>query len=192
MHLTPDYAEQLLLLRAGDEQAFEFFYEHFADRLYTFTYNRIRSKEEAEEIIQEIFISLWTNRQKLNITRSIESYLFSAANYRLLNSMQAANVRKKYAADFSKFLCKLYDSSTEEAVNLRDLESLIEERISELPKQCQTAFRLSRMQDESIQAIAQRMNISTRTVENYITKALKHLRANLGELIVIILCPFLP
>lgn len=181
MHLTRDYAEQLLLLKAGDEQAFEGFYEHFADRLYSFVYNRIRSKEEAEEIIQEIFISLWTNRERLIITSSVESYLFSAAKYRLLNFMQAVNVRKKYAADFSKFLCKLYDSSTEEAVNLRDLESLIEERISELPKQCQTAFRLSRMQDKSIQVIAQRMNISTRTVENYITTALKHLRANLGE-----------
>ncbi len=191
MHLTGDYADQLLLLKAGDEQAFEVFYEHFADRLYTFVYNRIRSKEEAEEIIQEIFISLWTNRQKLNITSSIESYLFSAAKYKILNFMQAVNVRQKYAAEYSKFLSRHYDNSLEEAVNLRYLESLIEKRISELPKQCQTAFRLSRMQDESIQAIAQRMNISTRTVENYITKALKHLRANLGELMVIILWPFL-
>jgi RNA polymerase sigma-70 factor (ECF subfamily) len=105
--------------------------------------------------------------------------------------MQAVNVRKKYAAEFSNFLSNHYDNSAEEAVNLRSLESLIEKRISELPKQCQTAFRLSRMQDESIQAIAQRMNISTRTVENYITKALKHLRANLGELIVLIFWQFL-
>jgi RNA polymerase sigma-70 factor (ECF subfamily) len=68
-------------------------------------------------------------------------------------------------------------------MELKDLQQAIDERISELPKKCQTAFRMSRIEHEPIQRIAERMNISNRTVENYISQALKHLRLRLTHII---------
>ncbi len=187
VHTGIDYSNTLLLLKAGNEQAFEFVYTRFATAIYNYVYRRVRIKEPAEEIVQEIFVSLWNKRENLQITTSLESYLFGAAKYKILSFIRSEQVRKKYAAEFTLFACGKYDNSVEELADLRDLQLTLNEKISELPEKCQTAFRMSRMDHEPIPQIAEKMNISTRTVENYISQALKHLRTSLGELLIVII-----
>ena len=101
-----------------------------------------------------------------------------------MSHIRSYRVRKKYAADFALFAVERIDNSSEELLELKDLQHTIDERISELPEKCQTAFRMSRMEYEPIQRIAERMNISNRTVENYISQALKHLRLRLGHILI--------
>jgi len=185
MHANFDHSDALLLLKAGNERAFEFLYNHFAGRIYHYVFSRVRMKEPTEEIVQEIFLSLWNKRETLQINCSLESYLFGAAKYKILSFIRAEHIRKKYAADFTLFASERYDNSVEELIDLKDLQYTLNEKISELPVKCQTAFRLSRMEHEPIPQIAERMNISTRTVENYISQALKHLRTSLGELLMV-------
>lgn len=186
MYISPDHSKTILLIQSGDQKAFEFFYNCFADRLYNFVYSRVRMKEQAEEIVQEIFVSLWNKRSDLNITNSIEAYLFGAAKYKILSFIRSEQVRKKYAEEFTLFASERYDNSVEESNDLQDLELTLNQKISELPEKCQTAFRMSRLEHEPIPYIAEKMNISTRTVENYISQALKHLRTSLGELLTVI------
>ncbi len=185
MSTGSDHSKTILLIQSGDQKAFEFLYHCFADRLYNFVYSRVRVKEQAEEIVQEIFVSLWNKRADLQITDSIESYLFAAAKYKILTFIRSEHVRKKYAEEFALFASERYDNSVEESNDLQDLELTLNEKISELPQKCQTAFRMSRMEQEPIPRIAAKMNISTRTVENYISQALKHLRTSLGELLAV-------
>lgn len=184
-----DHIEPISLIEAEDEKTFESLYNLFADRLYRYVYCRVRSKAQTEEIVQEIFVSLWRNRRKLEINTSVEAYLFSAAKYKILSFVRSEKVRKKYAEDFTIFASKHYDNSVEEMTDLMDLQFVINKRIAELPEKCQTAFRMSRIEHEPIPRIAEKMNISTGTVENYISRALKHLRTSLGELLaVVVLC----
>ena len=79
------------------------------------------------------------------------------------------------------FLTEQYENPTEDLINSKELKETIESVISELPERCQLAFRLSRMEHKSIAEIAEIMEISPRTVENYITQSLKHLRSSLGD-----------
>lgn len=174
------------LLNNGNKNAFEVIYDRYADGLYRYIFSRIHVKETSEEIIQELFVSLWARRNALVITDDLKAYLYSAAKYKILSYMRTDQVRKKYAMDFIMFAENRLNNSTEEYVELRELQILIESIISELPKQCQAAYRMSRNEHESIQDIAIRMNISTRTVENYITQALKHLRTRLDEELMLI------
>lgn len=182
-----DDRDLLSLLNNGDKKAFEVIYDRFADRLYGYVYSRIRVKETCEEIVQEIFVSLWVKRESLEITNTLDSYLYGAAKHKILSYIRSNDVRKKYVADFARFTANRVDNSSEELLELKDLQHTIDERISGLPEKCQTAFRMSRMEHEPIQRIAERMNISTRTVENYISLALRHLRTSLGDLLAIII-----
>lgn len=173
----------LLSLKQGDKLAFEFIYDSYVGRLFSFINGKIRVKEISEEIIQEIFVSLWMNRASLEIHTSIEAYLFGAAKNQVLNYIRKEYVRREYAAEFSRLASEQYDNSVVEQINLADLQTTIEQKVAELPDQCQAAFRMSRMEHKSIPKIAEKMNVSTRTVENYISQALRHLRSSLGELL---------
>lgn len=184
-HSKQDTDNLLPLLKSGDMKAFEIIYDLYADNLFRYIYSRVRIKEISEEIIQEIFVSLWTKRETLVITSSLESYLYGAAKYKILSYMRSDKVRKQYAADFTLFVAGRYDNSVEEWTDLTDLQSTVERSIQELPDKCQTAFRLSRMEHLPIPHIAERMNISTRTVENYLSQALRHLRTSLGEFLAL-------
>ena len=179
MNRRPDHSHSYIPLHTGDEKAFQDLYDQFAEPVYRYIFSRIRHKSISEEIVQEIFVSLWLRRETLEVTTSIESYLFGAAKYQILNHIRSESVRKKYAADFSLYLSEQTENSAETILALEDLETTIEQRISELPQKCQVAFRMSRMEHASIKAISKHMNISNRTVENYISRALKHLRTSL-------------
>jgi len=182
-HTGYDHRNLLPSLREGNQQAFEVIYDFFADRLFRYVYRRVQVKETSEEIVQEIFVSLWVRRESLEITTSLGSYLYGAAKHKILSYIRADRVRKKYAVEFTLFSLERTDNSNQELMELKDLQQAIDERISELPKKCQTAFRMSRMEHEPIKRIAERMNISNRTVENYISQALKHLRLRLTHII---------
>jgi RNA polymerase sigma-70 factor (family 1) len=182
-----DHSDLLSLLKSGEAKTFEMIYERFADRLYRYVYRRVNSKEVSEEIVQEIFISLWGKRDTVEIATSLNAYLFGAAKFRILTYIRSERVRKEYAANFALFSTTHLDNSNEEMMNLKDLQYSIDSSISELPEKCRMAFRLSRMEHEPISRIAERMNISKRTVENYLSQALKHLRTSLGEYLTVLI-----
>jgi RNA polymerase sigma-70 factor (family 1) len=181
-----DDLQLLRLLNQGDKKAFEAIYDRYAQSLFRYVYNHTRIKEVSEEIVQEIFVSLWTKREDLNI-ESLNAYLYRASKYQVLSYIRSDKVRKKYAAEFVLFLAGRHDNSLEEFMNVNDLQIMIEGAISKLPERCQTVFRLSRFENASIQEIAERLNISTGTVENYLSQALKHLRSSLGDFLFFII-----
>lgn len=173
-------------LNDGKQKAFESIYDRYSDALYTYVFNRVKIKQVSEEIVQEIFVSLWAKHRTLEITTSLEAYLYGACKYKILTYIRSDLVRKRYAADFMLYITGKYDNSVEEFMNLSDIRSTIENSICQLPDKCQMAFRLSRMDHLAIPDIAEKMNISTRTVENYLSQALRHLRITLGEFLAII------
>ena len=116
-----------------------------------------------------------TSENRMNL----ESYLYRAARNQVLRYIRSEKVLRKYAENLIPFLSAIFDNSTEELMELQESRELIEERVSGLPAKCQQAFRMSRFEHKSIKEIADEMNISSRTVENYISQALGHLRKRL-------------
>lgn len=169
------------LMKQDNELAFQKIYNFYWEKLFAYTYNRLHIRETSEEVVQDVFFSLWAKRQSIEITSSLSAYLYGAAKHRLLNELRSAKVRKSYASDYTAFIKDVHDNSNVEQQDVSDLEHSIETGISELPRQCQAVFRLSRQEHIPNQTIAQKLNISIKTVENYLSQALKHIRASLGE-----------
>jgi RNA polymerase sigma-70 factor (ECF subfamily) len=187
VYQTYDDGALLRRMEQDDEQAFRVIYERYWETMYAYVYNRLHVHESSQEIIQNVFFSLWDKRHALRITTSLPSYLFGASRHGLLNTLRAERVRLSYAADFSVFMAQQHDHSNEEWQNLKDLERAIEESLAQLPEKCRTIYHMSRNQHLSIQKIAAQLNLSTKTVENNLTQALKHLRTSLGDFIALVI-----
>ncbi len=176
---TYNEGESIALLISGDQDAYEAIYNEYWPRLFAYVYNRLKSKAITEEIIQEVFFSLWNRRSELKLNHSLNAYLFTAVRYQLFNYMKADKVRRAYASSYAQFLDA--DHSNEQYMAYADLVNAVEKEVSRLPEKCQQVYRMSRNEHQSIQDIATALNISHKTVENHLTRALKHLRIAFRE-----------
>ncbi len=177
----------LSLIRQGNEDAFMEVWQRYNEKLLQYAYRTVRSKEQSEDMVQEIFIDLWKRHETVNpYGASLDGFLFRAVKNKVLNYMRSESVSKRYAEHYTLFLATRTDNSNEETQDVNALQETIDKHISGLPDNQQVAFRLSRYEHVSIREIAKRMNVSTRTVEGYLTKVLKHLRISLGEFMVLV------
>ena len=135
----------------------------------------------AYELTQDVFVSLWARRDQLSIQVSLSGYLFGAMRNQIFKYINRSDVRARYLEDFLRFNQQRVDNSNQETIILHDLEQAVENSLSSLPARCQEIFRLSRYEHRSIREIADQLNISNRTVENQLHRALKHLKVELGD-----------
>ena len=160
-------------LKKQDRGVFEEIYRRYWKRLYLAAFKRIGSCEVCEEIVQDIFTSLWINSSNA-VIKNLSAYLFTATRYKVINYIQQEMVRKNSWAGKS-----VVDNSTEEVVYLHDLNDALENEIRKLRSRCQMVYKLSYQNNLSIKQVAQQLGISEKTVENQLTKAMKTLRINL-------------
>lgn len=173
--------ELLDMLKNEDEQAFNELYNRYWERLFNAAYKRLKSAEAAEEVVQDLFTDLWIRRETLNIRQELPVYLFSAIKYLVIK--QVNKTANQNAFIFNRgAIFNDSDNSTEEWLIANDLKSHLESRVELLPVKCREIYHLSRDEHQSNKDIAQQLNISEKTVENQITKALKRLRASLNSL----------
>lgn len=182
-----DEAVMIPLLKAGDMGAYEAIYNEYWPKLYGYVYNRLQLKEATEEIIQEVFFSLWIKHEEINITHSLSAYLYAAVRYQVFNYIKSDKVRRTYAGYFFQQQKKMTDNSNEENMAHTDLMNAVEKEVSRLPEKCQQVFRMSRNEHLSVSDIATILNISHKTVENHLTKALRHLRIAFGHHICLLI-----
>lgn len=170
----------LALLKQGDMVAFEELYERYWSKLYSAGYKRLGKREAAEEIVQDIFTSLWIKRSSLVINSSFESYLFSAVKYMVFASFQREKNRKSYE-NYVVQVHKDIDNSTVEAIDWNELKRNVGTEVEKLPEKCRKVYELSRKEFRSNKEIAFSLGISEKTVENHLTRALRTLRVNLKQ-----------
>jgi RNA polymerase sigma-70 factor (family 1) len=158
-----------------DENAFELIYKKYSTSLYAYANSRVRDRAVCEEMIQEVFVWLWEKRKNLAHVTALKPYLFAAVRHKIVDHIAHSVVREKYVQHYLLHEAR-YDNSLEEQTDVADFFPQLESYIINLPKNCQLAFKLSRIDHLPIPKIAEQMNLSTGTVENYISQALKHLR----------------
>lgn len=168
----------LLLIRQGERQAFHEIYERYWQKLYRVAAKKIRSGDEAKDLIQDLFVSLWLKRETLVVNTSLSAYLFTAIKYKVINYIEANIVKQDYVNSLDKAVID-YDNSTREKIVCNDLESLLQTGIDTLSPKVREVFELSRKEHLSVNEIAEKLKVSHQTVKNQISKALKTLRLHL-------------
>lgn len=170
-------AELFQLTKRENIRAFEELYRRHWAYLIDAAYKRLQSRQKAEDIVQELFITLYQKRNFLEITVSLKAYLGRALKYRILNEFRSEGIRTTYAK--SLFLNDVCKNDFVEGVEAKDLHKKIETSLASLPEKCRQVFLLSRREDMSNKEISLELNISVSTVEKHIGKALKILKEDL-------------
>ncbi|MBC8112588.1 MAG: RNA polymerase sigma-70 factor [Verrucomicrobia bacterium] len=173
-------AELLALLKAGDENAFTHIYEQYWEKLYAMAYNRLKSKELTEEIVQDIFTELWLKREVITIQKNIEAYLVASLKYKIFNHIRHLKVKQTHIQHVKNSSDNLEDTTWQQ-VSFEELYAKMENELNQLPEKCRLVFTLSRHEGYSMKEIAQELDISPKTVEVHIGKALKILRIGLKD-----------
>ncbi|MBK6265507.1 RNA polymerase sigma-70 factor [Marivirga sp. S37H4] len=168
---------------SGDIKAFEALFNDYYDRLAYFAYQYLKDKDNAEDVVQELFSKLWVNRQKLSIETSINAYLYSAVRNACLNQLKHQKVKEAYFSASGTTM--EYDEFIPNKIDAEDLGQLIQSCIIDLPPERQKIFLLSREQDLKYKEIAEKLGISVKTVEAQMGKALRFLRERLKEYLAV-------
>lgn len=142
----------------------------------------LRDTDEAEEIVQQIFVTIWERRKMLKVN-SFKSYLYRSVHNAAINKSQ----HKKVVDNHNYYVTtREANSSTDNLYLSAELSNRIEQAIQTLPDQCALVFRLSRFESFSYAEIATQLNISVKTIENHMGKALKRLRIELNDYLVLL------
>lgn len=174
MYLVSDTDNLLLAaLRKGDEAAFKILYERYWPEVYTMIYRRLGDEEAAKDIVQNIFVNLWTSRKEIVIENSLAPYLNRAARNK------AISFYKKNTATLTRdtiFQDSQVQHSPESTLDAKELEMVINDEIAKMPDTMRKTFVLSRHENKSIREIATELSLSEQTIKNNISQALDRLR----------------
>ncbi|MBW6535581.1 MAG: RNA polymerase sigma-70 factor [Mariniphaga sp.] len=170
-------------IKSGDEKAFEVLFRRYYPHLCLYATQILKNPSAAEEIVQELFVHIWERRTETEIETSLKNYLFRAVKNHCLNYIKHNQIKREYS---QKILAENEHFSTEyDFESQTELFRKIEESISALPEKRQEIFRLSRQKGLKYREIAERMNISIKTVETQMGLAIKTLREKLRDFLVI-------
>jgi RNA polymerase sigma-70 factor (family 1) len=174
----PSDSDLVERLQKGDVEAFDLIYEKYSGKLYAFGLKYLRSKAEAEELVQSVFLKLWENFKNLNKELSFKSYLFTIA----YNDICKLFRKRNYFQEFiNETLYENSQSSSETEDNIDHLSVLerMQKIVDKLPERQKIIFLKSRLEDKSTKEIAREVGLSPGTVDNYISESLKFIRARL-------------
>lgn len=175
-------------IKKGDEKAFERLFRTYYSHLCLFAENYVRNQAEAEEIVQDMFVRLWENRNRITIATSVKNYLFRSVKNRCLNFLQHKKIETRYA---EKLLFEAEQSTPDDTDIIESgLLHKIEETINSMPQKRQEIFRLSREEGLKYREIAEKLDISVKTVETHMGLAIKTLRDKLNQFTSFILFNF--
>lgn len=182
MNALNNYNDQELiaLLRRGSPLAFKILFDKYSQKLFRFSLQYLKSDTDAEEIVQEVFLKLWQNREKIKSDTSFKSYLFTIAFNVILKQFNQKNKEEKYRQDIIGSLAE-EDSSLEARLNYEALLDKQEKLINQMPERRREIFLKRKKEGKSVKEIAAEMNISGKTVENQITEAMNFLRKSFEE-----------
>ena len=173
-------------LQKRDEAAFEQVFKKNFKNLHAYSFTMLKDEAAAEEMVQNVFYKLWERTENLTITGSVEAYLYRAVYNESLNYLKHLKVRSEHQLYVSHRM-KGETESAVKKIQAKELESKIREALNDLPEQCRTIFQLSRFEELRYREIADQLNISVKTVENQMGKALRILRTKLVDYLAIIL-----
>ena len=159
-HFMQITSQQIEEIRAGKIKTFEILFNAYYPRVKSFAFGMIKDQYEAEEIAQNVFLKLWSNREKLSSDNTLSSYIFTIVQNEVYDFFQ-------------------YEIDSE--YNIKEIKSIVNRTLQNMPPQRRTIYQMSREQFLSNDEIAKTLGLSKRTVEKHISLALATIKKNLGD-----------
>lgn len=175
--------ELFCLMQDGDKYAFEEIYERFNGLLYIYACKLVHDKEDARDIVQEIFVYLWSN-PNIKIKSQLSSYLYTAVRYKIFDWLDKNKSKSNYLLSLEKFVDQ-GDCITDNYIREKEFASIIEKEVSLLPPKMRQIFEMSRQQHLSQKEIAELLHLSDKTVKKQMSNALKVLRLKLTSFLIL-------
>lgn len=181
MEEQPVYSDKELIrkLKKGDIEAFNQIFYAYSSKLYHFAYGYLKSREDAEEMVQEIFSRIWDKRADIKEEYQFRSYLFSIAFNYVKKYFRSKALVNKYIE-----FATTHDAESEqihEDVNYSSLKLMVDQLVDKMPERRKAVFLKSRFEGKNSKEIAEEMDISQSTVENHLNQALRFLRQHLKD-----------
>ena len=170
-----EYNKLLRLVSKGDTSSFTILYDLFWSDLLTHILTKVSDLAVAEDIIHDIFVSLWNKREKIEEIESIPAYLFSAARYKIFSHYRKQELIKIKEKEYHLSINEC-SYSVDDRLYYRYLLDIVSSEIENLPEKCREVFKLSRFSYLTNKEISERLGVSESTVENHINKALRRLK----------------
>jgi RNA polymerase sigma-70 factor (family 1) len=174
-HNKLDEQELASLFSAGNDLVFTEIYNRYWNKLLAIAYNHTKDKSAAEEIVQEVFVSLWSKRDIIHV-QSLSRYLAKAVKFLVFKQIHRR--KRQIELQQNNYLPGTVEIG-DDVIEAKFLQDYINRIVDELPEKCRLVFKYSRQAGMSIPEIAALMDISEKTVESHLTKALKTLRVGL-------------
>jgi len=171
--------EILELLPVNGDQAMKLMFKKYYTFLTRVLIRVIKNENTVEDLAQDVFLDVWRKRDTINIKTSLKAYLRRAAVNKALNYIRDRKIRWEDEENHPEMISKLVGAN--QLLEAEELQTLIDQSIDQLPDRCRLVFSLSRFEDMTYQEIADKLEISKKTVENQVSKALKLLRISLGN-----------
>ncbi|MES2133177.1 MAG: RNA polymerase sigma-70 factor [Bacteroidota bacterium] len=165
--------------RSGNEDAFEQIFRAYYKALVHYAKTILKDMDDSEDIVQQVFVSVWEKRLKIEIHTSLRALLYKSVHNACLNKIKQQQVRSGYA----KEVIQLHNEqgTTQDSMQQKELQHKIEAAMDMMPEQCAKIFKMSRFEQMKYQEIADTLNLSVKTIENQMGKALKIMREQLKE-----------
>lgn len=167
-------------LKSGDPKAFEYFFFKYHKKVFNFIKNFVTEDEEAKNILQDVFISIWENKHKINVEYPFTSILFKIAKNKSLNYLRKS-LNKKLFLNYIKEDLKSFEYSTDKFIDYNELEFYFNKFINELPERRREIFLASIKDGLSYKDIAKKFNISENTVDTQIRNSLNYIREKIKK-----------
>ncbi len=183
---TYDDFALLALSKAGDEKGFSEIYDRYWALLYHHAYKLLRDEALAQDIVQEVFVTLWDKKDDLDLRSSVNAYLYAAVRNKVLNVIQKEKHQKRYLASIVHFV-KSSEAITDHVLREKMLQEKIEKEVAHLPAKMRHVFEMSRIHHLSYKEIAQELQLSDKTVKKQVSNAIRILRFKLSSFLSLLI-----
>ena len=168
----------------GDEQAFELLFKMYYTTLCSYSNKYLFNYEEARDVVQEVFLNLWENKNEIDPKESLKAYLFKITANSSINKLRRRKVKTKYDEILKFVYVENSELSPHDSFLEQELSEYIGIALNKIPPQCRRVFDLSRIDGLKYSEIAEYLKISVKTVESHMSKALSILRTELKEYLI--------
>ena len=171
--------------KTGTTETFEGVFHTYYKPLVIYARTILKDTDESEDIVQQVFITIWEKRASIEVHTSLRALLYKSVHNACLNKIKQQAVRSKYAADVLR--TNAPKAGADERIQQKELQKSIEKALEALPEQCRRIFKMSRFDHLKYQEIADELGLSVKTVENQMGKALKIMKEHLKDYLPIVL-----
>ncbi|MFP4289072.1 MAG: RNA polymerase sigma factor [Bacteroidales bacterium] len=181
--------EQTILqqIKGGDKKAFEKLYTLHVKALHNFALQITMTSAQAEEIVQEVFVDIWIQREKLEITTNLKGYLYRMLRFKLIDMIRKNKLFDKYAEHIILQSATHVSCDPEQFFINKERTRLLLDKTRVLPEKCRQIFILRRMENYSIAEIAETLSLSPQTVKNQLNKAFRLIKPHFEEILAAML-----